>query len=395
VSWRDQLLPASFRGVGFFVESTELVAGRRAVHHEIPFSEEPPFSEDLGARTHTFPIEGYVIGADYFAARDALLTALNTAGPGELVHPYHGTKRVQVGNVRVRHEAREGGIARFTIELTETSAPLTLPTAVVDAPAQLVTSAAAVKTSASAEFLAKFDEVSNLRDAVTGAITAATDAVSSVLDRVALAGQTVAEITSQIETLTSTVGDLLDEPADFVDTMVALVEAVAAGLITAGAPISTLLELYSVDFGVRPPDDTPARLVEQVNFDATANLVKRLVLAEASAAAIEQTFSTYDDAVLARVSITDLIDSHTDDTADDVFPALQDMRRDLVQAVPGESSDLPRLVTFTPGATLPSLVLAHQLYGNLDREEDLVRRNRISNPSFVKGGVELQVLSDD
>lgn len=395
MSWRDQLLPASFRGVAFFVESAELVAGRRAVHHEIPFSEEPPFSEDLGARTHTFPLEGYVIGSDYFAARDALLAALNTAGPGELVHPYHGTKRVQVGNVRVRHEAREGGIARFTIDFTETSAPLTLPTAVVDAPAQLLTSAAAVKTAATAEFIAKFDELANLRDSVTGAISAATDAVSDVVDRVALPGQVVAEITSQIETLTDTVDSLLDEPADFTAALVALVEALGDGLVTAGAPISALLEVFAADFGVRPPDDTPARLVEQVNFDATTNLWERLVLAQASAAAIEQTFATYDDAVLVRVSITDLLDAHVDDAADDTFPALQDMRRDLVQAVPGESSDLPRLVSFTPGATLPSLVLAHQLYGNLDNEGDLVARNRISNPSFVKGGVELQVLSDE
>lgn len=398
MSWRDQLLPASFRGVPFYVESAELTSGRRSVRHEIPFSNVAPFSQDLGARAQSFPLEGYVIGPEFFAARDALLSALNTEGPGELVHPYLGTKRVQVSSVRVRHEAREGGICRFTIEFDETSADLPQPSVAVDAPAQVVVSAAALKTSASAEFLAKFDELANIRTSVTGAIGAATAQVSSILSTAAIPGQMVSELQEQLEELSSGAEELLDEPASFLAAVVTLVESLGAGLLAvvdAVNPLGPLLTLFAADFGVRPPDDTPAREAEQTNFDAVGNLVKRTVLAQASLMAIEQTFVSFDDAVRVRASITDLIDQHTEETSDDVFPALQDLRRDLVQAVPGEDSDLPRLVTHTPRATLPSLVLAHTLYGHLDLEDDLIERNRIANPGFVVGGVELEVLTDE
>ncbi|HZH79574.1 MAG TPA: hypothetical protein VEY88_26365, partial [Archangium sp.] len=65
------------------------------------------------------------------------------------------------------------------------------------------------------------------------------------------------------------------------------------------------------------------------------------------------------------------------------------------KAVPGSESDLPRLVSYTPAGTVPSLVLAHRLYGGVQTEGDMLRRNGIGHPGFILGGVELQVLSDD
>jgi hypothetical protein len=40
------------------------------------------------------------------------------------------------------------------------------------------------------------------------------------------------------------------------------------------------------------------------------------------------------------------------------FVALSTLRAVLVKAIAGESSDLPRLLSFTPPTTLPSLVVA-------------------------------------
>ncbi len=69
------------------------------------------------------------------------------------------------------------------------------------------------------------------------------------------------------------------------------------------------------------------------------------------------------------------------------------LRADLVKAIPGTALEQARLIRFTPLVTLPSLVLAHNLYGDLSREADLLARNRIQNPAFVTGGVELEILS--
>ncbi len=42
-TWRDSLLPASFRGVGFFISSTAVPIGRKGQLHEFPQRDEPYF----------------------------------------------------------------------------------------------------------------------------------------------------------------------------------------------------------------------------------------------------------------------------------------------------------------------------------------------------------------
>ncbi len=395
-TWRNQLLPASFRGVPFGVKSADMSGGRRVVKHEFPLRETAPFSEDMGKLGRTFAMEAFVVGDDYMSGRNALLDALEAEGPGTLIHPYHGTQRV-TGTYRMRETSEDGGMAVFSLDFTLTSADLTNPTTAVDSPAQVAVSAAALKASAGAEFLSRFDELSRLRASVTGALTAATSAVARVLNVVAIPGQVVAELGVQIAALQSNTTALLNTPGDLVSSLTGLIEGLGAGLLSANAPnpLAPLLAIFSVDFGVRPPSDTPSRVIEQVNFDATQNLVKRLVLAQAALMAVAQTFESYEQAVAVRASIVDLIDAHCEAFADDVYPAIQQMRTDVVGAVPGSGVDLPHLVTFVPHATLPSLVLAHTLYGSLDREADIVRRNGIANPGFVAGGVALEVLADE
>ena len=60
----DKLLPASFRGVKFFIEKAELSAGRRTQVHEYPLRDKP-FVEDLGRATRTITITAFVIGSDF------------------------------------------------------------------------------------------------------------------------------------------------------------------------------------------------------------------------------------------------------------------------------------------------------------------------------------------
>lgn len=397
MSWRDSLLPASFRGVAFAVESAERSGGRRLVRHEFPNSEDAPSHEDMGRKGGVFPVTGFLVGDDYPQRMNALLAALNTEGAGELVHPYFGTLRVVCGSFRFENSAREGRMVRLSAEFEET-AELVQPAALPDTVGELTSAAATAKTSATSEFLAKFDELSNLRDSVTGALEAASDAVGVVLSTAQIAGQTLSELTAQVADLTADAESLFDTPSVLASTLLDLVEALGDGLLLVTDslnPLAPLLALYSADLGERPPGDTAARLVEQVNFDATSNLWKRAVLAQASLMAIEQTFDSYEQAVTVREAVTALLDAHCEDTADDVYPALQGLRASLTRAVPGEDGDLPHLVTVTPHDTVPSLVLAHRLYGNVTLEGDLVARNRIANPSFVTGGVALEVLSDE
>ena len=119
MAWRDNLVPASFRGVGFQVaESENKAGGRRIALHEYP-GRDVPFAEDMGEITKTFSIEGYIVGDDYLDRGERLIDACNMPGPGELVHPYRGSQQVvcheiveSVSHPRGAHGALHDGIHR-------------------------------------------------------------------------------------------------------------------------------------------------------------------------------------------------------------------------------------------------------------------------------------------
>jgi len=124
MSWRDDLLPASFRGVPFFVNDHELALGRRNAEHEFPLRD-TGFVEDLGKKNRHYRVIGYVIvvpgsGESYFPDRDALIAALEQGGTGTLSHPYLGELTVNVANdCRVKETLEEGGMATFTMEFID------------------------------------------------------------------------------------------------------------------------------------------------------------------------------------------------------------------------------------------------------------------------------------
>jgi len=385
--WRPKQGPARFRGVPFFVEDGERSGGRQVVSHEFPGSEDPPYTEDLGQKGRTFTVEGYVLGTEYETARDALINALESKdGPGELVHPYFGTRRVIVVTFRVRQKRSEGGLATFSIDFRETSARPAAPV-VVDTRSVLLTNASAARTAATAQFSAVHS--AGAAPADFAVISSAAFRMRSILDSLPVAPSSRAAFERAL-------GDLEDS-ADIPAMVGAIFTALAATVASSTSPLrasSLLLSLFDFAPGVRPVGSSPARVAEQVDFDAVTRIIQRNAIVFASEAIADEEFTSYNDATAARNEITGKIDQHLEAVADDTFPTLITLRSSLVNAIPGEASDLPRLQSYTLPGTVPSLVLAHRLYGNLEREEDLIRRNRIRNPCFIAGGSKLEVLTD-
>lgn len=381
MTWRDRMGPASFRGVPFFVEAAELSGGRRGVTHEYP-GRDIPFREDLGRQARSFPVEGYVVGAEYLAARDLLLAALEAQGSGELVHPYHGKRRVAVVSFHVRDSVADGGMARFSIEFIETPVEASQPTVVADAPAAVRLGVESVSGEVQAEFSARYDPGVYM-DAVEDVLRGATLAVENVLTTVQLETQELADLQRRLDRLNADAVALVNIPADLLTELVELF-----GLCPAG-----ILEVYEFDAGPAPVAETANQAQERANYDALERLIRRLALLRAVELTLDEVFDSYEAAVEARDALLGPIDEQAELVSDDVYPQLVQLRADLVKAVPGEGSDLPHLVTYTPPATLPSLVLAHQLYGDVALEGDLVTRNGVAHPGFVPGGEELEVLS--
>ncbi len=374
--------PARFRNVPFHVDESERSGGRRTAKHEFPLRDEP-YVEDLGRTSRDFRVNGYVLGDDYLARRNALIAALETAGPGELVHPYHGSVRVICEHFTVSESSRDGGIARFSIAFVQTAAQPLFPSAVPDGSARVRASVVVARRAAAAEFSRKF-QPGALLDSASDALRAATLRVNNVLATIASGPQQQAAMQRRIDNLLASVTTLVGKPGD----LLAEIEDLFGSLSGDAAERS-----YAFDAGGRPPETTPARRQERANFDALRELIKRFAVLRAAELAPVVAHPSYDEAIAARDSITAKLDEQMEAAGDESYGALVQLRADLVKAVPAEGANLARLLSIMPATTVPSLVLAHQLYGDVSMESSLVARNRLRHPGFVVGGRTIEALS--
>lgn len=396
MSWRDNMRPASFREAPFHVATAERAGGRRAVTHEFPF-QDTPAHEDLGRKVRPFTVEGYVLGDEYLTAKEALIAALEMEGPGQLVHPYYGTRLVVCTGFTVRESADEGGLARISVTFEETSGAPANPTAVLDAAALLEASATAAMDAAGADFVAMFavdGEPGFALESLTETLQSAGAAMDQALAPALEGAQAVAEMKARVADLVEAAASLIRRPVELVDAWRAAVEDLGTDVLAPLLGYEALLQLAAFESTApRPETPTSTRELEQANYDVLLQFLRVVVLVQAGRLAPEQPWGSYQEAVAARDELVDALDERREAAGDDGYPALAQLRADLVRAVPGEESDLPRLAVYTPPASVPSLVLAHQLYGNVEMEEDILARNRVVHPGFVLGGRPLEVIS--
>ena len=86
--------------------------------------------------------------------------------------------------------------------------------------------------------------------------------------------------------------------------------------------------------------------------------------------------------------ITEAIDEaaeHTEST--EMYLTLTGLRAELTEAVPADG--LPELVTREVRSPKPSLVIAYEVYGDAQRADEIVQRNAVRHPGFIRGDIEL------
>jgi prophage DNA circulation protein len=395
-----KLVGASFRGVPFFVESAESGGGRRAVVHEFPLRDDP-YVEDLGRKARTFRLEGYVIGDDYLTQRDKLLSVLEAEGPGELVHPYLGTDRkdplkVICLSVSVRESRDAGGMATFALEFAETPLQVPVPTQVVDSAAQVDASADTAVAASKAEFVKKYDAdgmpAFSLESAET-ALTEATDALAAELAPIVTVTQELAELTGRVSLMTAQASSLVRQPADAIDGFRAVLDGLVDTIAEApGAVMDALFEAYLADLGITVVATTSTRARELANQTAIVGAIRRVIAIEAARLAPLVEYASIEEATAARDRVGEMLEEQAASASDTAYPALVDLRSAVLRAVPGGNA-FASVVTVTRNVPIPSLLLAYQLYGNVDLEADIIARNGVAHPGFIAGT--LKVITDE
>jgi len=395
MAWRDELQPASFKGAAFNVNSADLQSGRRVVVHEYP-QRDVPYAEDLGRQARSFTLDAFVLGADYLTQKNALLDACESTGPGELIHPYYGSRQVLCTSVRIREAINDGGVARFSLSFNE-AGQQQFPTATIDLPAAVDVQVESVLNEMETSFADTFS-VLQQPQFVLGQAVAFMDAsitqMQTIADNIL---NPVADLQQSINDFKSTIYNLMATPGRMANRFKQTLTALSGSLSRSPESINALQTLATQVIPDDPaPAITPSRKQVQNNQRALNQLVQGMALVETLRLSSAVAFASFEDAISVRVQLLERLDVLELAVADDVFLNVQSLRSVFSQAVPSPDQSLPRIIEYVPKQTLPALVIAYEVYGDATRESEIINRNKnkIAHPGFVPAEQALEVLVD-
>lgn len=360
MSWRDDMRPASFRGVPFEVRRVDRPTGRRLSVEEFPERDDPGH-QDLGVnRLGAIRIDGFVYGPDYMAARNALMDALETKGPGELVDPYYGRLWVSVGACEISESHDRGGVAEFRMEFFRRAE---IERQVWREPV----AAGAIAAASAAEATAT--------DAATAADAALTGPRRA---------PTLAKILTDFTAIVTSLGRDIDE-------------VIPPGSGTTVADLATALAetIQTFDDATRISGHVlaglSASLPETVSslLLAYERMIRLVGLRRATEIGTLAEYESADDAEAAQDRIVEAARAIEEVAGQppEVLAELLTLRTVTVAVMTAQITTLPRLREIDIIEPTPAVVLAMDLYGDPDRAEEIVRRNAIANPGFVRGPI--------
>lgn len=421
MSWHDRLQPASFRGAQFFVESNSKTPSRRQVIHEFPLREDVEL-DDMGRGPDRFQVKGYVIGPDYDIARDALEDALMTPGAGSLVLPTRGRMQVALeGDPQIEESpAARGGMATFTFSVVLVLPGSTAPK--TPATGQALTRAANIVTDASsARFVATFDTTGMPAGFIQSAITRTSEAAAALATaREAISGALgIADtVTRALETFTDDVDAMVADPAlllgrfgplaeDILRAGVRATDAVEnaalsirdAGRIvvnrrTTRQTLAASLVMQDVGAADIPiVESTPMSEREASNRKELTNMIRAVSLAAVARAAVSMPFTSHQEAIAASSALATQIETASETLDDDTYIAMRNMNVALSAHLARVASTLPEIRTYVVSGDTSVTMLAHWLYGDVTRADEIVARNQIKNPGLIPVGTRLEVTS--
>ena len=381
----DNLRPASFRGVEFHVRSNEMEAGRRVTVHEYP-QRDIPWAEDLGRAARSLTFSGFVVGDDYMDKAKRLLTAMEEAGPGTLIHPWLGTL-----NVTPKEPARISfpgglGVAEFSLSFTE-AGELTFPAASDSTAAQSRKAAENIETAAVKDFGNNFN-VTGFHDFVRFEALDKLKNVANMISGGNIPGlKQLGYATAAISAVNSFAA-LLGDPSALAWRMVGFIGITGQihQVMRFGSVVRSLVglaEKIGQSHPAPPKHFTLSRQQAAANESAVNNLARQAVLAQAVGASSLMETTVYDETMELRDALLHALDAASLLASDESYEALQDARGRVSRDLTERARDSSRLITLRPHQTIPALVIAYNQYEDAERDDEIVIRNRIRHPGFV------------
>lgn len=349
MSWRDRLLPASFKGVPFEVESVDARTGRRIVVEDYPERDTPGY-QDMGRRHQRLTLQAFIVGSDHDLRRNELLDACESEGPGELVHPWYGRLWGHVTDDSTwTSSAEDGGVTRLTLVFVQRA------------------------------------EIERNADGMERVVTAGAVSADGAA---AAAAATAASATGDAE-----VARLKPALRRLYRTTKATEEAAIAAYLQVDAigediegEVYALCDTYATARAIAGWQWLPLAGRLQAAWGAWRRRWTAPALRRVCELSVEE---VYDTAEASDARAADILAVFAPIEAEaaphDVLLSLRSMRARTVGLLKETATTLPTLITIDVVEPVPAIVLAFERYGDIDREADVLKRNDVANPGFVAG----------
>lgn len=436
-TWWGSLRQASFGGVPFAVLENRTKFGGRNVVHRYPFRDDV-WIEPMGKLARSFDITGFLIenslvygGGPVIGQRDRLITACETAGPQTLVHPTFGSiqnvscldsecsESIDHGRViMVRLRFMRGGTRIYPNVTTSTQSAVVSAAASVTgssllnfaraAAAAVQQGAAIVRTAVSTAIswyqtaLAAIHDVKRVINAVStlagnfGRLFGGGNSGYAGANQKAPAGTTAAQLleadTANVAAVVAAGAALQVAAANVSDTaaFAACAQQLVTAVLATAANPADAIRLASGMASFSPGDNFTSSVIGSAMSSmqtSCAALFRRCALAGVAQACSTYQPSSYNDATALIQNVTTLLDAEIE-TAGDVgddesFAALRVLRNAVVTDLQARGGNLAPLETMTFNAPMPALVLAHRIYDDATRGDQLVQQVQPIHPLFM------------
>lgn len=434
-SWRSRIGTGkgTFRNVPFYIiDDATVSGGRRVVRHEYPLRDDGE-TEDMGLTTREYAFTAVVFGDNYFNQRDALITALEKADPGEMDHPYYGKQQVQIETYTVRESCYTGGVALFSVTFVP-SANNTAPN--VSQRPEL--NGQAVNDSTLADVTRHWKTFTHAVNQATERLNAVENTVNTIVNgiRSLPANSGMNQLLGAALGLKGSLKNIINAPEQLFGDISGLI----SGMIDVATPDVANRALHKTASGLqssfRSNVPTVAKLQHVVNTTTGIFIAKELSILtlnaasasargqqlapaltqvpfqrglmplEAGLAATESTavtetviplIETLGDVRQTSAELDDTLVQLMVDTGDmgwfRTSEQLRDFRIVLLQQMQVTASALPTARVIQVVGTEPALVTLYRETGSAAQITRFIRRNGIRHPAFVPGGLGVEVIN--
>ncbi len=422
-----KLYEASFRGVPFHVTKVDLKVGRRTVVHEYP-QRDKPYVEDIGRATRRLSFTAFVVGDDYIQQAEKLIGAIETEGPGTLIHPHLGEMKCcleQASTITFTDSSRTASVVLTAVE----SGELEFPKSGTDAVSKVLESADALEKSAIQQFCDSLDlslvgewvdaalsgdlldklgiisnaDIATIFDKVDEISTLASKGLSLIsggpkvfatrlvgalgLSRFASSARAWSRVAKQLKNLTK--HDKLREGTK------ALARAKADSTVLSGTQRAALQNRAAVETLIRQ-----TLIAQMVGVSAVVGTKTDQAMAVEddvqTSESLKATVSkSYDDIVQLRQDLLETLDEELlMTTSDDSYIELEKARVAVFEALTDRADDSSRLAVVVPGDVLPALVHAYDYHDDASRDQEIAIRNGVEHEGFCPADA-LRVMEDE